>query len=278
MKLNIKEYLEYEVNIASLALFLLFVFGLSANLFYVIYFQDINVVSVLISILLYNTAFTIWHEAAHNNIFRGEKRYLNKVVGVVTSFFNLNPVFFNLKHDHLLHHTNTLDEEKDRTFLRVAKGVIAVPLGIVLEMLTRKDYSLKYGLKRKNELLIDKASFIILALSIFLLIFFGYGLEFLLTLFLPRLIILPIHTTYVCYLPHAGLPVASENSTRNLLVPKFLKYLILFHNYHGVHHITPSIPWNKYEKCYKSNKTIYDSKLARSEDIFSLFKNKLLKN
>lgn len=273
-----KELLNYRVNIATVILFFTFVFGLSLNLIVSIITNEINLYQILISIFLYNCAFTIWHEAAHNNIFRKEFKYLNPVVGIVTSFFNLNPNFYTLKHDHILHHTDTLDEEKDRTFPRIKGSIIAVPIGIIKEMFTRKEYSQKNGLMNKDKKIIDKFTTFVLIISILLLIFFGYGWNFFFIMLLPRLIILPIHTLYVCYMPHVNLEKKSKKSTRNLAINKILKYLIFFHNYHGVHHLVPTIPWNKYEEYYLKYKNYFDNELAEKENFSELFKKQLLKN
>lgn len=276
--MQFRELLNYRVNFATVILFLTFVIGLSLNLFYSIITNQINLFQILISIFLYNCAFTIWHEAAHKNIFRKEFKKLNSTVGIVTSFFNLNPNFFSLRHDHLLHHTDTLDEVKDRTFPRLEGSIINIPLGILKEMFTRKEYSKSYGLKNYNEKIIDKISFFVLLISIITLIFFGYGWNFFLLMLLPRLIILPIHTLYVCYMPHINLEKKTNKSSRNLIINKIMQYFIFFHNYHGVHHLVPTLPWNKYEQYYLKNKDYFDNELAENENFTELFKKQFSKN
>lgn len=272
---QILEYTDYKVNYVTLTLFFVFVCGLSLN-FYLSVIFGVTFLGVISSVILYNFAFTIWHEAAHNNIFRQELKSYNTVVGFITSFFNLNPGFFGLKHDHLLHHMYTIDEDKDRTHPRLTDKIFGVPFGIIKEMFTRKKYEKNFGIKNESKRKIDRYAKLLFLLFVLITFLLGYGINFLLIFLLPRMIILPIHTVYVCYLPHVNLPKNSEKSTRNLKTNFIIKILTLYHSYHGVHHIYPSIPWNKYEKFYKENLDDINSKVSEEKSFISLFKEKLI--
>lgn len=234
----------------SLILSLIFIFGAPLNFFLVAtdFYQWYW--GLFIGICLYNSAFTIWHEAAHFNIF--EKRQPNNFIGWLSSIVNIFPAFFRQRHDHLLHHRHLLDIEYDRTVYRARGPIWFLPFRILDEMKTYGPYNLSYGLKHSKELFYDRLHYILMLAILVSIVLSQTYMAFLICCLLPRLIILPIHVTYVCYLPHIGLPKDRQRGTRILSVGP-LKYLIYFHNYHAVHHLWPNIPWYLYPAFYKKN-------------------------
>jgi beta-carotene hydroxylase len=231
----------------------IFVFGAPANFFVVANGLIPWWVGLLIGIALYNSAFTIWHEAAHGNIVPSNRK-LNDTIGVIASFVNMLPAFFRQRHDHLMHHSHLLETERDRTVPRATGPIWGIALSILDEMRTYGPYKDKYGLKDLKKLKVDRWTYLAVFIALAASIVSGTFWAFLACCFIPRLIILPIHVTYVCYLPHVGLPSDSWRGTRTLNIGP-LKYLIFFHNYHAVHHIWPSIPWFRYERYFTLNKS-----------------------
>lgn len=233
-----------------------FVVGVPFNFYMATLGESSFWVHFLVGVLLYNCGFTIWHEAAHDNI--SSHKWLNDFFGVASSIVNLVPPFYRQKHDHLLHHMHLLDVEKDRTVYRARRPFWLVPISILHEMGTYGPYKEKYGLKTKWKKNLDMISFLAVLMLAGLCIWTGFGFEFLICCFAPRVVILPIHVTYVCYLPHVGLPKNRRQGTRVLEVGP-LKYLIFFHNYHAVHHLWPSIPWYLYPKYYRLNRATMEA-------------------
>lgn len=228
-----------------------FVIGVPTNLFLVAQGVYAWWFGVFVGVALYNTAFTLWHEAAHSNVF--VHRRWNEALGVLVSVVNLFPGFYRQRHDHLEHHRHLLDIEYDRTVYRARGAFWTVPFRILDEMFTYSPYNKKHGLKQSRELGLDKATYVFTATLVVALVFFGLGAEFLACCVLPRLIVLPIHVFYVCYLPHVGLPNDRKRGTR-ILAAGPLQYLIFFHNYHAIHHLWPNIPWFLYPKYAKLNR------------------------
>jgi beta-carotene hydroxylase len=55
---------------------------------------------------------------------------------------------------------------------------------------------------------------------------------------------------YVNYLPHVGLPAHRWHGTRVVDVG-WLGPVVLFHNYHAIHHLWPNLPWHRYRGVFR---------------------------
>jgi fatty acid desaturase len=67
----------------------------------------------------------------------------------------------------------------------------------------------------------------------------------------PKAVTMFVHAWYVNYLPHRDRPVGRFTSTR-VIDARWLQPLTLFHNYHGLHHVYPAIPWHRYRHAFET--------------------------
>ncbi|HIF63121.1 MAG TPA: hypothetical protein EYG16_02850 [Deltaproteobacteria bacterium] len=211
---------------------------------------------VLFNAVLAYASFTPYHEATHGNISARQPGlgWLNELCGWLAGI-PLGECHALFKVAHLKHHANTNNPERDPDYFE--PGVTGA--AILLRSLTLVSGYLRAFLSddvvgpdviRRRKLLgtawYGGLLAVIVAASLA-----GYLSEVLLLGLLPTS--LAWMTLAVCfdYLPHR--PHLERNrylATRVTLFPG-LKYLLLWQNFHLVHHLYPTIPFYLYERCFE---------------------------
>ncbi len=198
------------------------------------------VLHILFSVAAIHCAFTIWHEAVHDNV--SDSLWFNSMIGILGMFPYMTPYFMQ-KWIHLQHHAK-LNQTDDPNFIYIDGPFWQIPFRYFRTIPYLKNM-LKQDPLKKPEKVVDKL-FLTAVLSIYFVGWFSGMIKGLLLLwFLPVIFAKIIMDWYINYLPHVGLPPDRFKGTRIVNVP-WLTPLILCHNYHAIHHLWPQYPWHRY--------------------------------
>jgi beta-carotene hydroxylase len=206
----------------------------------------------LIALAAFNLSFTIWHESVHNTV--APNRTVSTIIGTITAFFLIYPGYNALKRDHLVHHKHQGEPDVDPVYPRVQCRPWLFPVHMFWclafpQQPPHPERQLTSAERAKDA--VNYAIWLALALAAWR---YGYLPALMAAWILPRLVILPIHEFYVCYLPHAAGGPEFYRTYRIVLRTPFTRYLTLYHSYHGLHHVWPSIPWHQYRAAFQSRR------------------------
>lgn len=211
-----------------------------------------------ISLVAFNFSFTLWHECVHNTL--SSSRAFCSAVGVLTSFTMFFPGYFSLRRDHLLHHKHEGDPEKDPVYPRVQCRPWAFPFHLAWTILFNPQPRNPESRPKAAELGADLLGYLVFAGLAAGAVLLGKGGVLLFAWVLPRLVILPIHAFYVCYLPHSAHGSSTYQRWRIVLRTPLTRYLTLYHSYHGLHHVWPAVPWHEYQSTFRERRAELEAK------------------
>jgi beta-carotene hydroxylase len=164
------------------------------------------------------------------------------------------PGYFFQRRDHLLHHKYQGDPDKDPVYPRTLCRPWAFPFHLVWVILRNPQPMYPERQSTGPERVADVMNYLLCAGAITLGFLYGAGGTVLAAWLLPRAFMVPIHAFYVCYLPHSSHGQSAYQTYRIVLRNPFTRYLTLYHSYHGLHHLWPTIPWHQYRRTYISRK------------------------
>lgn len=222
-------------------------------------------------------SFTPAHDASHSAV--STNRQLNDWVGRISTILQSPvPIFRTFRYIHMQHHKFTNDPAKDPD-MHVACGPrwllpfkwMTLDLGY-LNFYLRRSVFMKRPKSERRELvlafLFGAAVFTAIALA-------GWLKYYLLLFFIPTrftAIILALSFDFLPHYPHkAQVREQPFQSTSNrvgfewLLTP-----LLLYQNYHLVHHIYPTVPFYRLLKIWKAKKHFHASQNPATVDAFAL--------
>ena len=205
-------------------------------------------VHVLIPVVAIHFAFTIWHEAAHNNVSRSQ--WLNNVAGVLGMFPYMTPYFMQ-RWVHLRHHAY-LNEPGDPNLIYTDGSFWTVPLRYP-RVLAYAGEVMASDPRSPGQKVSDACSVLLLTTIFAVAWWYGVLLDLVLLWFVPLVIAKLVMDWYINYLPHAGLPAHRYRGTRVLDID-WLTPLVLVHNYHAIHHLWPNIPWHRYRAVFRDKR------------------------
>ncbi|MCP4003699.1 MAG: hypothetical protein GY725_05840 [bacterium] len=200
-------------------------------------------------------AFTPAHEATHRNICGRHRglRWLNEACGWLCMSI-LFDSFAVLRSAHLRHHAHTNDPEKDPDYfipgskpIPVLVRCFAIFAGYMKAYFADTERSPHLWLLRGTAL----AYSLVLVGIAATLAAMGWWREVLALWVLPApmaFLALALVFDYVPHWPHREQD--RYKATRIMLFPG-LSTLLLFQNYHLIHHLFPSIPFYRYGACFR---------------------------
>ncbi len=198
-----------------------------------------------LSVMAIHCAFTIWHEAVHENV--SNRFWVNNLIGVLGIFPYMTPYFMQ-KWIHLEHHAK-LNKPDDPNFIYIDGPFWQIPFRYFRTISYARKMMQNNPLKKAER--ISDGLFLFAVLGIYC-IGWRYGRlnDLLLLWFLPAVLAKIIMDWYINYLPHVGLPPDRYRGTRIVNI-SWLTPLILCHNYHAIHHLWPTFPWHRYVALFK---------------------------
>lgn len=222
-------------------------------------------------------SFTPAHDASHSAV--SSNRQLNEWVGrIATVLQSPAPIFRSFRYIHMQHHKFTNDEVKDPD-MHVTSGPrwllpfrwATLDLGY-LNFYLRPSVFMKRPKSERRELYL---AFLFGAVVLTAVIVAGWLKYYLLLFIIPTrftAIILALSFDFLPHYPHqAQVREQPFQCTSNragfewLLTP-----LLLYQNYHLVHHIYPTVPFYRYLKIWKAKNNYHASQDPAIVDAFAL--------
>lgn len=227
------------------------------------------VVTIVVQSLVTFWMFTVLHESIHYTV--GRPPWINRVFGRLSMpFVSLFGTFPMLAYIHLAHHRSTNEGIHDDPD---AWSIAGPRWQLPLRWLTIDAWYCRFYLerlrRRPRKEALGFATNLTLALAfVTTMLISGYGRELVLIYFIPQRIGMAILAAWFDWLPHHGLVTGKTDRFRVSRVrvgwERVLCLLLMYQNYHLVHHIRPAIPFYLYVKAWRTAEADY---LARNVPI-----------
>jgi fatty acid desaturase len=219
-------------------------------------------VTIVVQGLVTFSMFTVLHESIHHMV--GRPNWINQVFGRLSmpfvSWFGTYPL---LTYIHLAHHRNTNESIQDDPD---AWSLAGPRWQLPLRWSTIDAWYCLFYLKRvrqrpRKEILGYAVNITVALTLITTLITLGYGRELVLVYFIPQRIGMVILAWWFDWLPHHDLVTAKTDRFRATRVrigwERVMCLLLLYQNYHVVHHIHAAIPFYQYVKAWRTAEAGY---------------------
>jgi ring-1,2-phenylacetyl-CoA epoxidase subunit PaaE len=217
-------------------------------------------ISIVLNAACSYAMFTVAHEAMHHTI--STSGALNAWIGRLSMlFFAPTGSFGSFRYIHMQHHlfTNAEDGRDPDHGTSHSSGWTA-PLRWITLDLSYWPFYLKRARSRPRRELVELVTTLVLVdTAIVLLIVAGRGWELLLLWYLPIRIAVGVLGWSFDYLPHHGLAADDRfRTTRNRIgAEALLTPVLLYQNYHLVHHLHPRIPFYRYIAAWRRKEDEY---------------------
>lgn len=225
--------------------------------------------SFILSFVVFFAIFTPMHEGAHRSMSRVKP--INELVGRISASMLLVAFPF-FRFVHLEHHRYTNVPEKDPDFLCGQQPFVKMVIGWLFLDFFYVSFYLKHIKKRpKLEVFESLITVILLWSSIITLCYLGYAQVVLLLWVIPARIAVFMLAFSLDYLPHKPHKITSvENPYQATMVREhwLLTPLMFYQNYHLIHHLYPSVPFYRYAKVWKEQKSMLLSKGVEVRNLF----------
>ena len=207
--------------------------------------------------------FTVSHDAAHHSASSDSR--LNLWLGrLSTPFFAPQAAFGTWRFIHMQHHRFTNhDDGSDPDGYTMGGPVWQRPFRwLTIDLYYLVFYVQRLGSRPTREKLGTALQWAFFAALLAAAVLTGHGLDFVLLLVIPcRLAILYLAWAFD-YLPHHGLhekPTGDKlKTTRNRVgAERLLSPVLLYQNYHLVHHLHPVVPFYRYIAVWRRNEEDY---------------------
>ncbi|MGH2958870.1 MAG: fatty acid desaturase [Solirubrobacterales bacterium] len=220
-------------------------------------------ISVVVSGVAAFLLFTVAHECSHASAssIHGINLWMGRIA---TPFFTVVGGFSMLRFIHMQHHRFTNHSDgRDPDHYTQSKNRFALPLRwATVDLAYTRFYFPKLSQRPRTEKIEFVVNEAILIGVIAALCIQGFAMEVLLYYFLPTRIALFILACTFDWLPHHELPDDIDSNkyraTRVTIGAEWLLTpLLLYQNYHLVHHLHPRIPFYRYIKVWRRNEAAY---------------------
>ncbi|WP_020666331.1 fatty acid desaturase [Amycolatopsis nigrescens] len=218
--------------------------------------------TVALHALVTFTMFTVLHEAAHHAA--GKLTPVNEILGrLAMPFVAAFGSFPLMRHSHGEHHRNTNEPAFDPAAWAAHGPWWQLPLRWLTADLWYVRFYLRHGRERPVGEQLETVAVAVLAVGGFAaLVTTGHGWELLVVYLIPQRIGVAVLAWWFEWLPHHGLP---DTRRRNRFgaarirvgLDWLLGPLMLFQNYHLVHHLHPSVPFYRYRQVWRLNRAAY---------------------
>jgi ring-1,2-phenylacetyl-CoA epoxidase subunit PaaE len=221
-------------------------------------------VSTLINWAALYMFFTVGHEASHRTLSTHDG--VNLWLGRISMFLLIPHAGFGLwRYVHMQHHrfTNHDDESDPDFFASQGKGWTLPLRWATIDVHYTLFYLRRLGSRPRREKVEELATLALMVAVFAALIATGHGVELLVLWVLPSRLALFGLAWGFDWLPHHGLGPSRERndhfpSTRNRVgLERLLTPLMLYQNYHLVHHLHPVIPFHRYIAVWRRNESEY---------------------
>ncbi len=219
--------------------------------------------TVLVNAVASYLAFTVSHDAAHHA--SSSNRRINRVMGsLATPLFAPHACFPTWRFIHMQHHrfTNHTDGADPDHWTMAGPAWQRPFRWITIDLWYMVFYVPRMGSRPRPERIEQVATLATFAAVIVAAVLTGHLVDLLVVLIVPcRLAILYLAWAFD-YLPHNGLHDRPEEdrlrTTRNRVgLERLLTPVLIYQNYHLVHHLHPLIPFYRYLAVWRRNEETY---------------------
>lgn len=219
-------------------------------------------VTIVVQGLITFSMFTVLHESIHHVV--GRPTWINQLFGrLAMPFVSLIGTYPVLKYIHLAHHRNTNESiQDDPDAWSLAGPRWQLPLRwFTIDVWYCRFYLLRISQRPRKETLGYAVNVTVALTFMTTLVVLGYGRELLLVYFLPQRIGMGILAWWFDWLPHHDLATAKTDRFRATRIrigwERVMCGLLLYQNYHLVHHIHAAIPFYLYVKAWRAAEAGY---------------------
>lgn len=192
--------------------------------------------------------YMVMHEAAHSSL--AKDRRVNTIIGSIASipFAGAYPLY---RYAHLRHHSHTNNEHEDPDFWSGQHPLINRWLSQDWHYVRMyRNNSQRFTTSQRVQNILQPTLW--LAFLIWL-VYLGHWETIVFAWFLPWRLTIGWLAFAFNYLPHAPHEVEQSEDRFAATVcrqPRWLKWILLFQNYHNIHHLYPSAPFYRMEKMW----------------------------
>ncbi|MFL5846890.1 MAG: fatty acid desaturase [Solirubrobacteraceae bacterium] len=207
--------------------------------------------------------FTVAHDASHRSLSSHEA--VNVWLGRVSLFFFAPQAGFRTwRFIHMQHHrfTNHDDGRDPDQYTHRGPRWQLVPRWLTIDLYYLRWYAPQLGSRPRRERIELAVFWALLIAVVVAAVLGGLGLELVVLYLLPMRLAIGWLGLAFDYLPHNGLHLTpSEDrfkTTRNRVgLERLLSPLLLYQNYHLVHHLHPTIPFHRYLAVWRRHEDRY---------------------
>lgn len=207
--------------------------------------------------------FTVLHDSIHSAV--GRPKWVNELFGRLSvPFVGLWVTYPLMRYIHIEHHRNT---NEDPRFDPDAWAHTGPVWQLPFRWLTIDAWYSRFCLPRlrrrpRREIAGLVLNETLLVASVVALVAFGYGRDFVVIYLIPQRLALGILAWWFDWLPHHDLGVTAKvdafRATRvRVGWERLMNPLLLYQNFHVVHHIHPRIPFYLWMKAWKTTEADY---------------------
>jgi len=207
--------------------------------------------------------FTVAHEASHSAASSNQaiNRWLGRVSLPFFIFIGSHSVF---RFIHMQHHrfTNHTDGSDPDHYTQGGPGWLLPLRWATIDFQYLRFYAARVKTRPRAEKVESLVSLVVVLAILGSLIATGHGVELLLFYLVPSRIALMLLAWSFDWLPHHGLHDTAKTdrfkTTRNIIGgERLLTPLLLYQNYHLVHHLHPIVPFYRYIAVWRKNESAY---------------------
>ena len=233
--------------------------------------------AILLNTIAAYISFTPAHDASHNAV--STNRQLNEWVGrIATALQSPVPFFRTFRYIHMQHHRFTNDETKDPDVYAGTGPRWLLPFKWATLDLNYFYYYFKPSvfMKRPNSERRELYLAFLFGIVVFAAVTLAGGLEYyLLLFFIPTRITAVFLALTFDFLPHYPHHAHAKDepfrcTSNRVGMEWLLTPVLLYQNYHLVHHLYPTVPFYRYLKVWKAKKHYHESQNPAITDTFSL--------
>lgn len=200
-------------------------------------------------------AFTPMHDASHKSIAR--KKWINQWIGRLSAWLLAAP-FGAFRFVHLEHHKHTNHEEKDPDYWSGKGPFWFLPFRwLTQDLHYYVIYIRRWDERPQSERREVACTVVLLVMCAVLLWILGWGSWAFWLWLLPARLATALLAYGFDYLPHTPHQIrASEDRYKATIIrpESFLTPLLVYQNYHLIHHLYPGVPFYRYGEVWKIQK------------------------
>ena len=217
-------------------------------------------------------AFTVAHEAAHENIHGGRPalKRLNDLCGWISGVFLVAP-YSAFRVIHLTHHAHTNDPERDPDHWVVGSGALSIAARC-WSIVPHYYYDFLVGQTSRSEdarqwRAATIAATLLMIAALVAAVASGYGLWALALWILPAWIASGFLALVFDWLPHHPHQVQARFLDTRVLLIRGLTWPLFWQNYHLIHHLYPRVPFYRYGTCFVQVRPLLERRGAPIEGL-----------